>query len=92
MAMIAIKLFPESVDSLEHELVQEYLRILRNRMDAYDCKLKSFAIKKGTVFFSCDNQELMDDIVKELETITGNPAVICESPETFVRESKKLSD
>ena len=90
MSIVALSLFPPTVDSLDHELVQEYRTILEGMADSYNCKMTSFAIKQGVVFFSFDSQEVVDDILEDLAELTGQKPVLCDSIESFQNEAKNI--
>ena len=61
---IEVDLFAEEVDSLEHPEVIRFKKLLEELAAEYTCKLISFDIDCGTVFFSFDNDELTAEILK----------------------------
>ena len=90
MSIVALSLFPPTVDSLDHELVLEFRTLLEGMADSYSCKMTSFAIKQGVVFFSFDSQEVVDDILEDLAELTGQKPVLCDSIESFHNEAKNI--
>ena len=60
---LEIDLFSPEVDSLDHPFVTQFKEILEDLADEYCCSLTAFAIDKGTVSFSFDNEEITAEIV-----------------------------
>ena len=83
-----MNLFGEDVDSLEHPDVQEYYGILKEMAEAYGCNLTGFAIKKGVVLFSFDNNEILYDIMEDIKNATGVECKIVSSVDEFVNKTK----
>lgn len=92
MGLIALNLFDKNVNSLENKLVQEFKGLLENTAKTYPCKLTYFAIKEGVVFFSLDSQEAINDFLANLKDVTGQPAQMCDSEESFMNQAKKMLD
>jgi hypothetical protein len=90
LSIVALSLFPPTVDSIDHEFVQQYRTLLTEMADSYNCKMTSFAIKQGVVFFSFDSQEVVDDILEDLAELTGQKPVMCDSIESFHNEAKNI--
>jgi hypothetical protein len=61
-----IDLFPPEVASPDHPFVTQFREILEDLAEEYHCTLTSFAIDKGTVSFSFDNEEITAEIVNIL--------------------------
>ncbi len=66
--IIEVDLFSEKVDTRTHPDAAKFRKTLELVADEYDCTLISFAVDKGTVSFSFDNNELMTEILKILQT------------------------
>jgi hypothetical protein len=71
--IIEVDLFPNKVDSRTHPDAAKFRKTLESVADEYDCTLTSFAVDKGTVSFSFDNNELMAEILKILQTPLNAP-------------------
>ena len=84
MGMMAMKLFEGSVDSLDNPAVKEFIGLLQNMAKAYKCNMRSFAIHKGTVFFSFDGEEVMQDLMTDMQEMTGVRPELCESQAVFL--------
>jgi len=89
MGMMVMNLFEKTVDSLDDPKVKEFIGLLQNCAKAYKCKMRSFAIHKGVVFFSFDNEEIMRDLAADMEEMTGVRADICKNKEEFLQKAKK---
>ena len=64
--LIEVDLFPEEVDRLEHPEVVRLRALLEDVALEHHCRLLFFEIKRGTVSFSFDSDELMTKILKIL--------------------------
>ena len=64
--LIEVDLFSEEVDSLEHPEVIRLRALLEDVAIGYHCHLLFVEIKRGTVSFSFDSDELMTKILKIL--------------------------
>lgn len=89
MGMIALNLFSEDVDSLNNPRVQEFKSLLENMADAYKTKLRTFAIHKGKVIFSVNDEEMCDDLLDDFEKLTGQRPKIMSNDEDFVKQFKE---
>ncbi|MEI8120445.1 MAG: hypothetical protein WCI20_00220 [bacterium] len=89
MSVMTMNLFEATVDSLDDPQVKEFMNLLQNCAQAYDCKMRSFAIHKGVAFFSFDNDEIMQDLAADMQEITGVRADICKNEDEFIRKAKK---
>ena len=69
MGIIEVDLFSEDVDSLGHPDVVAFRRLLEEVANDYDCTLTSFEIRRGTVSFSFDNDELDAEILRLLQEV-----------------------
>lgn len=87
--MIALNLFSEDVDSLNNPRVQEFKSLLENMADAYKTKLRTFAIHKGKVIFSVNDEEMCDDLLDDFEKLTGQRSRIMSNGEDFVKQFKE---
>ncbi|MBW2028198.1 MAG: hypothetical protein JRH06_11300 [Deltaproteobacteria bacterium] len=67
MGTIEVDMFREEVDSTDHPEAIRFKGLLEDVAEEYGCELISFSVKKGTVSFSFDNDELMADIIKILQ-------------------------
>ena len=65
-SLIEVDLFPDEVDRLEHPEVVRLRALLEDVALEYHCRLLFFEIKRGTVTFSFDSDELMAEILKIL--------------------------
>lgn len=66
MGIIEVDMFSKDVDDPQNPLAESFRELLVEVAEQYDCNLISFDVKKGVVFFSFDNDELMADIIKIL--------------------------
>ena len=89
MSIIAFRLFTEDVNSIEHPKVQECKTLLENMATAYKTKLRTFAIHKGIVLFSVNNEEIRDALLNDIEELTGNKAKMASDAEDFVKRCKE---
>ena len=90
MGLIAVKMFPSAIDSLNHDAVNEFRELLEGMAGAYRCTMTSFAIKKGVVFVSFDKEEIVQDILADLEELTGQRPTMCDSAESFIDDAKQM--
>ncbi len=67
MGIIEVDLFSEDMDSLEQPEVVKFRELLEEVADDYQCTLLSFAINRGTVSFSFDDERLTADILGILQ-------------------------
>jgi hypothetical protein len=65
---IEVDLFAKDVDTLDHPLVKDFRVLLEGVAEEYDCRLTSFQIDRGTVTFSFDDDVLMAEIIRILDT------------------------
>lgn len=92
MDMITFNLFPEDVDTLDDPKVQEFLSLLENMASAYEAKLRTFAIRKGTVIFSVNNEEMCNDLLDDLEELTGRRPRMASDEEDFIEKFREEFD
>jgi hypothetical protein len=65
---VEVDLFAKDVDTLDHPLVKDFRDLLEKVAEEYHCRLTSFQIDKGTVTFSFDDDVLMAEIIRILDT------------------------
>jgi hypothetical protein len=65
---VEVDLFAKDVDTLDHPLVKDFRVLLEEVAEEYDCRLTSFQIHQGTVTFSFDDDVLMAEIIRILDT------------------------
>jgi hypothetical protein len=65
---VEVDLFAKEVDTLDHPKVRDFRVLLEKVADEYSCRLTSFQIHKGTVTFSFDDDVLMAEIIRILDT------------------------
>jgi len=92
MGMMALNLFSEDVDSLDDPRVQEFKSLLENMANAYKTKLRTFAIHKGKVIFSVNDEEMCNDLLDDFEKLTGQRPQIASNGEDFVKQFKEKFD
>ena len=62
--IIEVDMFGKEVDSFSHPEVEQFRLLLEQVADDFDSRLLSFEIKRGTVSFSFDREELTAEILK----------------------------
>ncbi len=62
-----VDLFSEEVDSPDHPYADHFKELLESVAGEYQCRLVSFDVKKGTVFFSFDSDALTAEILDILD-------------------------
>ena len=67
MGEFEVDLFPEHINNIYDPKVEQFKLLLEQIADDYGGNLTSFKIKKGTVSFSFDNEELTAEVVKLLQ-------------------------
>ena len=65
---VEVDLFAKDVDSLDHPMAKDFRVLLEGVAEEYDCRLTSFQIDQGTVTFSFDDDVLMAEIIRILNT------------------------
>jgi len=65
---VEVDLFEKDVDTLDHPLVKSFKLLLEEVAEEYDCRLTSFQVDQGTVTFSFDDDVLMTEIIRILDT------------------------
>jgi hypothetical protein len=68
MDIIEVDMFSEDVNSPEHPVAESFRELLEEVAASYRCKVLFFNIKRGTVMFSFDNDELTAEIIKLLKS------------------------
>ena len=58
--------------------------------NAYKCKMTSFAVQRGVVFFSFDSEEIMADLMADMEEMTGVRPQVHKDEDEFLRKAKDL--
>ncbi len=66
--IIEVDLFPKDVDQLDHPEVVKFKALLEEVARDFGCKLIYFDLDQGTVSFSFDNDELITEILKILQS------------------------
>jgi len=64
--IIEIDLFPEWVDGAEHPEAVGFRRLLEETAREHACRVLSFEVRRGTVSFALDSEELTAKIVRIL--------------------------
>jgi hypothetical protein len=64
--IIEVDLFSEEVDNEDHPEAAQFKDMLEEAAGDYGCKLVSFKVDKGTVFFSFDDDILTAKILRML--------------------------
>jgi hypothetical protein len=64
--IIEVDLFSAEVDSEDHPEAAQFKEMLEEAAGNYGCKLVSFQVEKGTVFFSFDDDVLTAKILSML--------------------------
>jgi len=62
-----VALFAEDVDSPDHPYAEQFRDMLETVAEQYKCRLLAFDVKKGTVSFSFDSDELTAEILNMLD-------------------------
>ena len=62
-----VDLFSAEVDGEDHPYASQFKDMLESVAEQYGCKLMSFEVKKGTVMFSFDSDQLNDKILELLK-------------------------
>jgi hypothetical protein len=65
---VEVDLFAKDVDTLDHPVAKEFRALLEKVAEEYHCRLTSFQIDQGTVTFSFDDDVLMTEIIRILDT------------------------
>jgi hypothetical protein len=68
MGVIEVEMFDKEVDDVEHPMAESFKELLEQVAEEYQCRLESFEVSRGTVYFSFDNDELEAEILKILDT------------------------
>ena len=66
MGIIEVDMFPKDVDSPGHPVAESFRELLEEVAEEFGCKILSFEVRRGTVSFSFDNDELTAEILKVL--------------------------
>lgn len=64
---IEVDLFSEDVDSEEHPMASQFREMLEEAATDHDCELVTFAVDKGMVSFSFDDDVLTAKILSMLK-------------------------
>ena len=62
-----VEMFPSHVDSPSHPYADQFKEMLEDVAEEYGCRLVSFDVRKGTVTFSFDSDELNADILRIIQ-------------------------
>jgi len=65
---VEVDLFAKDVDTLDHPIAEGFRALLEEVAEEHHCRLTSFQIDRGTVTFSFDDDVLMAEIIRILET------------------------
>ncbi len=66
--VIEVDLFSEDVHSPSHPKAAKLKKLLQKVAEEYQCKLTFFEVEHGTISFSFDNDELIAEILKILQS------------------------
>ncbi len=72
--IIEVDLFSGDVDGADHPEARKFRKLLKDVAREYGCRLTSFDVVQGTVSFSFDNDLLVAEILRVLETEHGDVA------------------
>lgn len=62
-----VDLFSAEVDGEDHPYASQFKDMLESVAEQHGCRLMSFEVKKGTVMFSFDSDQLNDKILELLK-------------------------
>ncbi|MFZ0447913.1 MAG: hypothetical protein WAL98_01605 [Desulfatiglandaceae bacterium] len=70
---IEVDMFSDDVDSDGHPIALSFKEVLEDVAEEYGCELTHFEVHQGTVSFSFDDEKLMTQILRILQTSHWEP-------------------